>query len=50
MPATQKFRARMKRDKYNPDEDSEFQDEFGHYFSTTSGDGECFYIYTLISQ
>ena len=36
--AAQRFRARMKRDKYDPETDPEFQDEFGQYFSSNADD------------
>ena len=32
MPGAQQFRPRLKREKYNPETDPEFADEFGDYF------------------
>ena len=36
----QKFRARMKTPKYNPEEDPEFVDEFGEYFTKAAYEEE----------
>lgn len=48
MPATQKFRARLRRDKYNPEDDPEFlQDEFGQYFSNAEEEEPGEYCVTL---
>ena len=33
MPGSSQFRPRLKREKYNPENDPEFADEFKDYFS-----------------
>jgi len=34
----------MKRDKYNPDEDPDLQDEFGQYFNSAEKEAGLYFI------